>query len=110
MAQTSPIENTEEQAATGPKYKAFTHDFFDSFSEQDVSVSLRFAQPGAKSTERAQKQMMKSPTLALKNLCAGSVHPDDKALMTEKFEAFPGLASTFGGALLKACGFGDLGN
>jgi hypothetical protein len=99
-----------ESKGDGRVYKEFSHDVYDPFLEKDVSVKLRFAKPAGKDTERAQKQMMKSPGLALKNLCAGAVHPDDKAEMLEKFAEYPGLSSTFGGALLKACGFGDLGN
>lgn len=108
MGQTNTTGSTEKGTDAG--YKTFTHDFFNAFTEQDVSVSVRFTQPGPKSTERAQKQMMKSPNMAMKNLCVGAVHPDDKTRMEEAFASFPGLASTFGGALLKACGFGDLGN
>lgn len=99
-----------EPKGAGRAYKEFSHDVYDPFLEKDVSVNLRFAKPEAKDTERAQKQMMKSPGMALKNLCAGAVHPDDKAEMLERFAEYPGLSSTFGGALLKACGFGDLGN
>jgi hypothetical protein len=109
---TTPTKDTDgkDSATNGLSYKEFKHDVYDPFTEKDVSVCLRFAKPAGKDTERAQKQMMKSPGLALKNLCASAVHPDDKAEMTEKFAEYPGLSSTFGGALLKACGFGDLGN
>jgi hypothetical protein len=103
-------QESDENKKDSGKYISFSHDFFDAFSEKDVNISIRFAKPGAPAAERAQKQMMKSPGMALRNLCGGAVHPDDKAKMTQAFNDFPGLASTFGGALLKACGFGDLGN
>jgi hypothetical protein len=38
------------------------------------------------------------------------VHPDDKAELQAALDEYPGLASTFGGALMGSCGFGDLGN
>ncbi len=104
---------SEIQAETGieeKEYHEFTHEFFDTFRGEDVSFSIRFTPPSPQATERAQKQMLKSPNLSLKNLCMSAVHPDDKEAMKEAFKAYPGLASTFGGALLKACGFGDLGN
>jgi hypothetical protein len=91
-------------------YSEFSHEFFDTFEGKDVSVSIRFGKPTPQATERAQKQMMKSPNLALKNLCLSAVHPDDKEQMQQTFKEYSGLASTFGGALLKACGFGELGN
>lgn len=91
-------------------YQEFSHEFFDTFQGKDVSVAVRFTKPKPQATERAQKQMMKSPNLALKNLCLSAVHPDDKENMQETFKEHSGLASTFGGALLKACGFGELGN
>lgn len=110
MNQAQNTTATEDMKKNDKKYKEFTHDFFDEFSEKDVSVSIRFRQPGAPAADRAQKQMMKSPGRALRNLCTGAVHPDDKSKMTQTFDEWPGLASTFGGALLKSCGFGDLGN
>ena len=99
------IKDTKEKG-----YQEFSHEFFDTFKSDDVSVAVRFTKPKPQATERAQKQMMKSPNLALKNLCLSAVHPDDKEKMQEVFKEYSGLASTFGGALLKACGFGELGN
>jgi hypothetical protein len=91
-------------------YKEFSHEFFDTFEGKDVSFSIKFAKPSPQATEKAQKQMMKSPNRALKNLCLSAVHPDDKEKMQADFKEYSGLASTFGGALLKASGFGELGN
>jgi hypothetical protein len=91
-------------------YKPFAHEVYDPFAEREVSISLRFCKPSAKATERCQKQMGKSPVMALKNLCAESVHPEDKAKMADLFGEYSGLPTTFGGALLKACGYADLGN
>ena len=99
-----------EASDQGGKYKKFTHEVFDPFAEREVSISWRFRKPSAKETERCQKQMTKSPVLALKNLCADAVHPDDKQAMTDMFSEYSGLPTTFGGALLKACGYADLGN
>lgn len=104
------MEKIEINASKDKGYQEFSHEFFDTFGGKEVSVTVRFTTPKPQATERAQKQMMKSPNLALKNLCLSAVHPDDKEKMQEIFKEYSGLASTFGGALLKACGFGELGN
>lgn len=99
-----PEENT-----TGD-YKEFKHSFNDVFAGADIEKAFRFRRPKTPSVDRCQKQMMKSPTKALESLCLDSVHPDDKAQMQEDFKIYPGLASAFGNELLKAVGFGELGN
>lgn len=102
------IAGSESEVDT--KYKEFEHCFFDTFSDQDVTATARFKKPTWQQADRAQKEMMKSPARAMGNLCQSVVHPDDKAGLTRDFGTWPGLASTFGGALLKVSGFGELGN
>lgn len=89
---------------------AMTHDFYDAFKKEDVSVAIRFKKPTSKTAERAQKEMVKSPVRAFSNLCSACVLPEDKDAYIAAVKEYPGLATTFGGALLKSCGFGDLGN
>lgn len=101
---------TEEMEAVEGEYKELAHTFSDVFTGKEVTVSVRFKRPGVQSANRAQKGMMKSPSAAFRTLCVDAVHPEDKQKMGEAFDRFPGLASTFGNELLKALGFGELGN
>ncbi|WP_035278077.1 DUF6848 family protein [Desulforegula conservatrix] len=98
-----PDENTSG-------YKEFKHSFNDPFADIEIEKAFRFTRPKTPSVDRCQKQMMKSPAKALEGLCLDAVHPDDKAQIQEDFKVYPGLASAFGNELLKAVGFGDLGN
>lgn len=91
-------------------YKEYKHEFYDDFEEKDVKVAYRFSRPTSAAAGRAQKEMQKAPSRGLNNLCMSCMHPDDKPRFNEELKKYPGLSSTFGGALLKASGFAELGN
>jgi hypothetical protein len=92
------------------EYKALKHDFLDRFKGQDVEFSFRFKRPTTPQSNRVQKTALKNAGQAFKNLILETVHPEDKAELQAALDEYPGLASTFGGALMGSCGFGDLGN
>ncbi|MDK2955416.1 MAG: hypothetical protein PWQ57_912 [Desulfovibrionales bacterium] len=99
-------KNTEAQA-----YTAFDHSFEDRFSGGDtVAVSYRFRRPTPQEVGRAQKQVLKDSSQAMRNLCIGCVHAEDKAKMVADFEAYPGLPVTMGTAIFGSIGVGSLGN
>lgn len=110
---TEEAQKTEEAQANQTNdtgYAELQHDFYDTFAGQDVTVSARFKRPSPQQADRAQKEMLKSPARAFSNLCMAVAHPEDKDQLTADLKAYPGIGSTFGGALLKASGFADLGN
>lgn len=52
-----------------------------------------------------------NPTQAARNLLLATIHPDDKERLTEALEEYPGIATTFSTALIRAVGIAaDLGN
>lgn len=88
-----------------------THTFNDRFLGQEASFTFRFARPGKPQVDRAQKLMMKKKVdAAMRALCLDVIHEEDRQAFTEALETYPGLAGTFGEALLDSCGFGQLGN
>lgn len=92
-------------------YTEIKHTFIDRFKgDAEVGVALRFKKPSAEGVERCQSKVSKKPTMAFRSLCVSCIHPDDKETMLGKFEEYPGLATSFGNALLEAAGFADLGN
>lgn len=93
------------------KYAEMEHTFVDKFDgNKEVTVKIRFACPTSSAVARAQTKMMKNPGQSFHNLCVGCVHEEDKDAMLTMFDAYPGLPTTFGSALLSSAGFGDLGN
>lgn len=107
-----PKKDTKEETrqASDQSHATLEHVFYDEFKGQEITIVCRFARPNASQAQRAQKEMMKSPSRAFSNLTRNVIHPDDKSQYDQHLRAYPGLATTFGGALLKACGYGDLGN
>ncbi|MGE4297526.1 MAG: hypothetical protein AB7E47_05800 [Desulfovibrionaceae bacterium] len=92
-------------------YAPFIHTFTDRFADDaQVVVSYRLRRPTPAQASRVQKNLLKDPVLAMRNLCVDLVHEEDKNGMVDDFTKYPGLSTTIGGAVLKAVGFGDLGN
>ena len=100
----------EQQQDIGEKYVELKHSFLDRFKDEDVELAFRFKRPSVPQSNRVQKTALKNAGAAFKNLILETVHPDDKQGLQAALDDYPGLASTFGGALMGSCGFGDLGN
>lgn len=102
-------EHSEKTAEKG--YVRLEHSFVDKFKGPDeVALSFRFRRPTSQQAERAQKMLLKKTGLAFRTLCLECVSPEEKSRLSEALEEYPGLATTFGGALLSSIGYGDLGN
>ncbi|WP_419787214.1 hypothetical protein [Pseudodesulfovibrio sp.] len=102
MAENEPIKATE--------FVELNHEFFDRFKDKDVSFKFHFKRPSTPQVQRVQKTVLKNAGQAFKNLIMETIQPEEKAQLKEALEDYSGLASTFGGALMSSCGFGDLGN
>lgn len=99
-----------EATKTDEQYVELSHSFLDRFEGKDVDLKFRFKRPNTQQANRVQKTALKNAGQAFKNLSLETVHPDDKTALQDALQKYPGLASTFGGALMGSCGFGDLGN
>lgn len=93
------------------KYAAFPHSFRDPWEGADVEMQFRFGKPTKGEIKRLQDMAGKNPSQAARNLLLDTVHPEDKEKLTEAMENYPGIATSYSTALIKAVGISaDLGN
>lgn len=93
------------------KYAAFPHSFRDPWEDVDVEMSYRFAKPTKTEIKRLQDSASKNSTQAARNLLLSTVHPEDKEGLMQAMDDYPGIASSYSTALIKAVGISaDLGN
>ena len=93
------------------KYAAFPHAFRDPWDDVDVEMSFRFAKPTKGEVKRLQDTAAKNNAQASRNLLLSTVHPDDKTRLDDMMEAYPGIATSYATALVKAVGISaDLGS
>ena len=93
------------------KYAAFPHAVRDPWDDVEVEMSLRFAKPTKMEIKRMQDKAPKDATQASRNLLLSTVHPEDKEKLVEYMDDYPGIATTYSTALIKAVGISnDLGN
>lgn len=93
------------------KYAAFPHSFRDPWEDVDVEMSYRFAKPTKGEIKRLQDTAPKNQAQASRNILLSTVHPDDKEALTSAMEEYPGIATSYSTALIKAVGVSsDLGN
>lgn len=108
-------ERTMPDAKQSPeltrKYAAFPHSFRDPWEDVDVEMSFRFAKPTKTEIKRLQDTASKNPTQASRNLLLSTVHPEDKDKLTQAMDEYPGIATSYSTALIRAVGISaDLGN
>ena len=107
-------ERTMPDAKQSPeltrKYAAFPHSFRDPWEDVDVEMSFRFAKPTKTEIKRLQDTASKNPTQASRNLLLSTVHPEDKDKLTQAMDEYPGIATSYSTALIRAVGISaDLG-
>lgn len=99
---------TADQSRT---YAAFELSFLDKWENREVELAFRFAKPGKLEIKRLQDTAGKNAAQASRNLLLSTVHPDDKDALAQAMEDYPGIATSFSTALIKAVGIAsDLGN
>ena len=100
-----------EAKAPNAKYAEFPHSFRDPWEGEDVELTYHFAKPSKAQVKRLQDTTGRNPTQASRNLLLDTVQPEEKADLTAKMDAYPGIATSFSTALIKAVGISaDLGN
>jgi len=100
----------EKETPKATEYMELKHEFFDRFKDKDVSFKFHFKRPSTPQVNRVQKTVLKNAGQAFRNLIMETVNPEEKDQLKTALDDYSGLASTFGGALMGSCGFGDLGN
>ena len=105
----SKVETTPE-VQNEKKYAKFEHSFSDPWEGVEKEFSFRFARPTKPQIKMMQKGAVKDAALAAQNLLVNIVHPDEKAAFLSAAEDYPGLVTSFCGAVIKAVGIADLGN
>jgi hypothetical protein len=98
-------------APDGRKYAAFPHSFRDPWEDVDVEMNFRFAKPTKTQVKRLTDTASRNPMQASRDLLIGTIHPEEKENLLAKLEEYPGIATSYSTALIKAVGISaDLGN
>ena len=93
------------------KYIEGSHTWEDPWNDnKEITCAYRFRKPFRSDISRFSKEAVKSPTSAQNNLLIGTVHPEDAGRLKADLEEHPALLVALGAWMLKASGFGDLGN
>ena len=93
------------------KYAPFTHTFRDPWEDADVELTFHFAKPSKAQVKRLQDTAGRNAAQASRTLLLDTVKPEEKADLTAKMDAYPGIATSFSTALIKGVGISaDLGN
>jgi hypothetical protein len=93
------------------KYAQFAHSFHDRWEDTEVEMNFRFAKPTKTQIKRLTDTASRNPMQASRDLLIGAVHPEDKEELLAKLEEYPGIATSYSTALIKAVGISaDLGN
>lgn len=107
----SPIST--EVVKDPEKYKGYIfleHSFNDRFKDDEVTIGHHFKKPTRPQIARVQKGVNKDAVKAFGNFVGDVVHPEEKDALAEHIKMYPGIAATFGNAILSSVGIGDLGN
>lgn len=93
------------------RYAEFSHTFRDPWEGEDVELIFHFSKPTRTQIKRLQDTAGRNPAHAARNLLLDTINPEEKEELTAKMEAYPGIATSFSTALIKAVGISaDLGN
>ena len=93
------------------KYIEISHAWVDPWDDnQEVSCKYQFRKPSRSEINRFNKEVAKSASVAQNNLLMNIVHDEDRDRLKTDLEEYPGLLMSLAAWVLKACGFGDLGN
>lgn len=99
------MDNTER------KYAKIPLTFRDLWEETDVELEFRFAKPTKLEIKRLQDTAVKNSAQAARNILLSTVHPEDKEALLVALDDYPGIATSYSTALIKAVGLtADVGN
>lgn len=110
MTTETPNTTAPEASTSYEGYTLMEHTFNDRFAGKEVTIRHHFKRPNRPQISRAQKGAGKDAMKAFGNFVSEIVHPDEKEALAANIKTYPGLAATFGNAIMGAVGVGDLGN
>lgn len=111
MTKTDPTQNPQATTADSKKYASFKHSFTDPWEDAEVELDFKFAKPTKSQVKRLQDTAVKKPQQASRNLLLDTIHPDQRAQLEKVLDDYPGVATSYSGAIIKAIGISaDLGN
>ena len=111
MSKDTTTPETSKGKTDDRKFAPFAHSFRDPWEESDVELKFRFAKPSKTQIKRLQDTAGRNAAQASRDLLLGTIHPDDKEDLIAQMEMYPGIATSYSGALIKAVGISaDLGN
>lgn len=93
-----------ENKATERKYAAIPLTFNDIWEEKDVEYNFRFAKPTKMEIKRLQDTAVKNSTQAARNILLSTIHPEEKEALVAAMDEYPGIATSYSTALIKAVG------
>lgn len=105
-----PAQEAAQAQGAGRKYAEFSLTFTDAWEKKEVDFTFRFAKPGKMLIKQMQKTAPRDSAQAARNLLVNIIHPEEKAIFMAACEEYPGLMTSFSGAIIKAVGIGDVGN
>jgi hypothetical protein len=104
-------KSNDSAVSDSRKYAPFSLTFRDPWEDADVEMNFRFAKPTKTQIKRLTDTAGRNPMQASRDLLLGAIHPEDKEELLAKLEDYPGIATSYSTALIKAVGIGtDLGN
>ena len=111
MSKESETKGETTKNADDRKFAAFPFSFRDPWEDTDVELNFRFAKPTRMQIKRLTDTASRNATQASRDLLLGTIHPDQKEELITKLEEYPGIATSYSTALIKAVGISaDLGN
>lgn len=104
-------KDTKSMVVDGRKFVSFPFSFNDPWEAQDIELDFAFSKPTKTQIKRLSDKASRNPTQASRDLLLGCIHPDEKEKLITTLEEYPGIATSYSGALIKGVGIAvDLGN
>lgn len=104
-------KNIDKIEDSGRKYAKIPHSFRDIWEDRDVELEFRFAKPTKNDIKRLHDIAARNNMQASRNILLSTIHPEDKESLVQVMEDYPGVATSYATALIKAVGMSaDLGN
>lgn len=92
------MDNTER------KYAEIPLTFNDIWEDKDMEFNFRFAKPTKMEIKRLQDTAVKNSAQAARNILLSTIHPEEKEALVTAMDEYPGIATSYSTALIKAVG------
>ena len=111
----TPVADILNHKTDDRRFAAIPFEFKDLWAEdenkREVTLNFRFAKPTKTQIKRVQDTAGRNSAQAARDLLISTIHPDDKDALLTSMDDYPGIATSYSTALLKAVGISaDVGN